>query len=152
MKLNRENLFRLAVWLKGLDGLGELLAGLGLLFIGPAMLRGWVHALTLGEISEDPHDFVATHLRQAAEALSANGEMFIAVYLLIHGLIKIGLVAALLRHRISAYPVAIVLLSAFLAFQLWRYLAGGSVLLLALSLFDILVIALIWREWRVLVK
>ena len=152
MKLDRENLFRLAVWLKGLDGLGEILAGIGLLLIGPVALRGWVFALTLGEIGEDPHDFVANHLRQMAEALSAGGEVFVAAYLLIHGLIKIGLVVALLRHMVVAYPVAITVLMAFLAFQMWRYFAGGSVLLLALSLFDIVVIALVWREWRALTR
>ena len=145
-------LFRLAVWLKGLDGLGEILAGLGLLLIGPAALTGWIHALTFGEISQDPTDFVATHLRQAAEALSTGGETFVVGYLVIHGLIKVGLVVALLRHMLAAYPAAIAVLGGFLAFQLWRYLAGGSMLLLLLSAFDVVVIVLVWREWRALTR
>ena len=152
MKFDREKLFRLAVWLKGLDGLGEILAGLGLLLIGPTALSGWVHALTFGEISEDPTDFFATQLRQAAEAFSTGGETFVVGYLVIHGLIKIGLVVALLRHMVAAYPAAIAVLGGFLAFQLWRYLAGGSVLLLLLSVFDIFVIVLVWREWRALTR
>ena len=152
MKLDRENLFRLAVWLKGLDGIGEVLAGLGLLVAGPVLLRGWVLALTLGEISEDPHDVIAVHLRHLAETLSAGGEVFVAAYLLAHGVIKIALALALLRRRAAAYPTALLVLGAFLAFQLWRFALGGSPLLLALSLFDVVVIVLVWREWRALAE
>ena len=88
MKPGRETLFRLAVWLKGLDGVGEIMVGLGLLLVGPVVLRGWIFALTLGEISEDPHDFVALYLRHLAEGLSVASDVFVAAYLLAHGLIR----------------------------------------------------------------
>ena len=53
-------LFVVAVVLKGLNGLAELVAGASILAIGHAGLNGIVMLLTARELSEDPTDLVAT--------------------------------------------------------------------------------------------
>jgi uncharacterized membrane protein len=141
-------LFVLGVVAKGLDGLLEVVGGLGLLALGPDRLPALVRLLTRRELAEDPHDFIATHLLQAARHLSAGTVTFASVFLLSHGVIKVGLVAGLLLRRHWAYPVAIVAFVLFLLYQLVRYLQTRSPALLALSVSDVLVIALTWVEYR----
>ena len=50
----RELLFRVSVWLKGLDGVLELAGGAALLAVGPAVIARVIHGLTEAEITEDP--------------------------------------------------------------------------------------------------
>jgi uncharacterized membrane protein len=61
--------------------------------------------------------------------------------------IKLAMVAALLRGLLWAYPVSIVVLLGFVFYQLYRFEFTHSWGLMALSLFDLLVIALIVREY-----
>ena len=63
--------------------------------------------------------------------------MFGAIYLLSHGAAKIVLVTLVLRDKLWAYPWLIVLLLAFIAYQLYRITAVHfSVGLTALTVFD----------------
>ena len=74
--------FEIGVVLKGINGLLELIGGFVLLWMGPGTLQHLVARLTQNELSEDPRDFIATHLREAAGHLSANAQLFAAIYVL----------------------------------------------------------------------
>jgi uncharacterized membrane protein len=87
-----------------------------------------------------------------ALGFSVSDRHFYAFYLLSHGLIKIFLVAGLLRNKLWAYPAALVVMSLFILYQLYRYTYTQSFGLIVLSVFDIVVIALIWHEYRILRK
>ncbi len=138
------------MWFKGVDGLLELIGGIVLLGVSPEFIVHGVRLFTQDEINEDPGDLVANALRHVASHLSISGEHFVAAYLLIHGLVKIGLVWALLKRILVAYPVAIAIFGAFIAYQLYRYtITPGSGLLL-LTAVDLAVIALIFLEYRAL--
>jgi uncharacterized membrane protein len=141
-------LFLIGVIGKGVDGLLELLGGLMLLFVTPAQIQSFTEALTLHELSRDPNDLLATYLLNSARGLSAGTEKFAATYLLWHGVLKILLVAALLRRRKWGYLAGIAAFSAFLAYQLYRYSHTRSPELLALSVVDAFVIVLTWLEYK----
>lgn len=136
--------------LKGLHALIEIAGGLALYVVSAASIQHWVQALTQIELTEDPRDFIASHLMMAAQHLSVSSQNFYAFYLLAHGLIKIVLVAGLLREKLIAYPASLVALIAFILYQLYRYSYTHSFGLLVLTLFDLIVIVLVWHEWRVL--
>jgi len=57
-----DRVFEIGIIAKGLNGVAELIGGLLLLFVSPTRLQHLAGALTQGELSEDPHDFIATHL------------------------------------------------------------------------------------------
>jgi uncharacterized membrane protein len=80
--------------------------------------------------------------------MSSATEEFAALYLLWHGVVKLALVAALLRRRRWGYLAGIAAFSLFLAYQMYRYLHTRSPELLALSIVDVFVIALTWLEYR----
>lgn len=146
----REILFLVSVWFKGLDGLLELLGGAALLSVSPGFVLGLVRLLTQDEIAEDPRDLVANALLRGASRLSLAGEHFMALYLIIHGVVKIALVSALLKRFLIAYPLSIVVFAGFVAYQLYRYTFTRGLGLLALTALDFVVIALICLEYRAL--
>jgi uncharacterized membrane protein len=140
--------FEVGIILKGLDGVLEVLGGLLLLVVSPATIDRVVTSLTQHELSEDPHDLLATHLLGTAHGLTGAAVLFGAVYLLAHGLVKVALVAALLDNQRWAYPWTIAFLGVFIGYQLYRLSLGPSVGLAALMVFDAVIAWLTWREYR----
>jgi uncharacterized membrane protein len=139
--------FAVGIILKGLDGLLEVIGGALLLVISPAAIDSLTRFLTQHELSEDPHDFLFTRLVHVAGTLTGSSVRFGAFYLISHGVIKIVLVAALLRNKIWAYPWMIVFLIAFIVYQVYRMTFAFSVGLLLLTVFDALVVWLTYREY-----
>ncbi len=141
-------LFRVGIVAKGIDGVLEILGGALLFVMTTDQLRHVARILTLHELTEDPHDIVANWVWHAAQGLSPRVATFGAVFMLTHGVVKVGLVAALLFRRAWAFPVAMAAFLVFLAYQLSRYAHTHWSALLLLSALDVLVILLTWREYR----
>jgi uncharacterized membrane protein len=148
--MNRELLFRWSVSLKGLHALLEIAGGVALLLVTPDFILRTVTFLTQDELAEDPNDLVASFLLHAAQQLSVGAELFAALYLLAHGIVKGLLVIALLRHRLWAYPLSIAVFGLFILYQLYRFSVTHALGLVVLSLFDLIVIGLIWIEYQAL--
>ncbi|HUW53601.1 MAG TPA: DUF2127 domain-containing protein [Rhodanobacter sp.] len=140
--------FDIGILLKGLDGLLESTGGLALLLTSQPAIRGAVAWLTHQELIEDPGDVVANHLVHLAQRLSMDTQHFAGVYLLAHGVIKMGLVAALLRGLRWSYPAAVAVLTAFIGYQGYRLMHTPSLALGLLTALDVAVVMLIVREWR----
>lgn len=143
-------LFRLSILLKGAHALLECAAGLLLAFAGTSAMSRLVERLTQDELLEDPNDFLARHLLELAGGLSGSTQRFYAFYLLSHGVVKLLLVLALLRNRLWAYPASLVVFGLFIVYQLYRFSYTHSPGLVALSVLDLVVIVLIWHEYRVM--
>jgi uncharacterized membrane protein len=65
----------------------------------------------------------------------------------LHGVVKIVLVAALLRDKIWAYPWMIAFLIVFIVYQIYRLTFAFSIGLVALTVFDLVVVWLTYREY-----
>jgi uncharacterized membrane protein len=141
--------FTVSIVLKGIDGVLEIVGGVVLLFVAPATLQHWARSLTAHELAQDSHDFIARHLLHSASQLSRSTTLFAALYLLSHGIAKVVLVVALLREQLWAYPWMIGLLSAFILYQVYRLTYRVTLGLTLLTLFDLLVVALTVREYRI---
>lgn len=141
-------LFDISLIGKAVDGLLEVIGGIVLFFVNPEQINGMLRVLTQHELSEDRHDVLANLLLHSVQNLSADTKVFAALFLLWHGVVKIGLVWALFRKHLWAYPIAIVAFGLFLAYQVYRYSHTHSVWLLALSILDLFVIVLTWLEYK----
>jgi len=139
--------FEVGIILKGADGVLELIGGLIILFLSPQAITRVVTTLTQHELSEDPHDFIATHLLHSAHGLTGSAVAFGSAYLLSHGLVKVVLVGALLRAKLWAYPWMIAFLLAFIGYQVYRIVEKPTFGLTALTVFDIGIVALTGREY-----
>jgi uncharacterized membrane protein len=140
--------FLISVWLKGLDAAIECVAGAALLVVSVDQIASVAHRVTRGELIEDPNDFLAAHLLAWANTFSVSSKQFYAAYLLAHGVVKIVLVVGLLRNQLWAYPASLAVLGAFVVYQLYRLSHAISPGLVALTLFDVVVIGLVWHEYR----
>ncbi len=141
-------LFLISVWIKGGAGLLETLAGVPFFFVAPEAIERLVVFLTAPELSEDPNDWIATTIRRAVHHFSADTALFAGAYLVIHGLIKIFLVAGLLRGKLWAYPTSLWFLAAFIVYQCYRYTYTHSIWLVLLTILDVIVAFLIWHEYE----
>jgi uncharacterized membrane protein len=141
-------IFEIGILLKGAHALIECLGGLALAFLRTDGLVNLVSELTQHELMRHPNDFVAARLLAMAQTFTVGTQHFYAFYLLSHGLIKIFLVLALLRNKLWAYPVSLAVLGLFIVYQLYRFSYTHGIGLIVLTVFDIVVIALIWHEYR----
>ena len=141
-----DRVFRASIVLKGLDGVLEIAGGLAIL-IAPHMIHSLAKNLTEHELSHDPHDFMARHVMETAGGLVHGRNIYAGVYLLSHGLAKAGVVIAVLRDELWAYPAMMALLGAFIVYQLYRLSFGVTLGLSVLTVFDGFVVWLTWREY-----
>jgi uncharacterized membrane protein len=141
-------IFDVSVALKGAHALIEILGGLALYLVSTETIVGIINRYSQDQLVEDPHDFIATHLLEFAEGFSVEKHDFYAFYLLSHGLVKLIVVAGLLREKLWAYPASFVVFGAFIAYQLYRYSYTHDLSLILLSIFDLFVIALAVHEYR----
>jgi len=142
------DLFLVSVWIKGLVGLLQIVGGAVLLFVSQSRLVAIAVLLTRPELSEDPGDKIALFLRHSAEQFGQGTQTFASLYLVTHGVIKVLLVAGLLRRKMWSYPASLWVLGGFIAYQCWRYAQTHSIWLVLLTALDIVVVLLVWREYR----
>ena len=139
------DLFEVGVILKAVNAAAELLLGFLLLFVN---VGGIIQSLAADALVEDPDNFLAHQLKTLATTLSPEAQFISALYLLSHGLIKAFLVAGLLRDKLWAYPASLAVLALFIAYQTITYLRTYSIPLLLLTLFDLVLIWLIYHEYQ----
>lgn len=140
--------FQVGVVLKGLDSLIEVIGGIALLVTIKPEIEQLVRLLTRDELSEDPDDLVANSLIRISRRLSVQSQHFAGCYLIGHGAIKLGLAIGLLRGVHWAYPAALIILTLFIVYQFYRITYTHSLMLLLFTLLDVVIVLLIFREWR----
>lgn len=143
-----DKFYEVGIAIKGIDGLIELVAGVALLVVSKGTIAHLTSQLTKGELARDPHNFVANHIAHAGAHLAHGQHTFAAIFLLTHGVVKVGLVGALLLKKHWAYPVGIVILGILLLYQLYQLVVTPGIGMALLSVLDAAIIWLIWREWQ----
>ena len=140
--------FEVGILLKGIDAVLETLSGVALFFVTPSIINNFIIAISKSELSEDPSDFVFTHLIDFASHLSVSSQSFIAFYLLWHGIVKLFVVGSLWKGKIWAYPTGIIFFFIFIIYQIYRYTFTHSAWLIVLTIFDAIIIYLTWVEYQ----
>ena len=141
-------IFELSVILKGLHALLELLTGFAILALSPAAVSNFFFALARRTWSYDSHDLLANFLLRYGLRVLNGGQYFAAVYLLVHGVINMGLVIGLLANALWSYPVSLAAMGLFMLYQVYRYTHTHASILLLLTIYDAAVCWLVWHEYR----
>ncbi len=139
--------FEIGLLLKGLNSLIEIIGGFLLLYFNPDRLHRLIVLLTQHRLSEDPRDILVQFIIKITSGYSVSSQHFGFIYLESHGLVKILIVYLLFRKHAWAYPVSIGFLALFIIYQLYRYSYDPSAWLVYLSVFDVLMIFLTWKEY-----
>ena len=145
---NVRRAFEVSLVLKGIFAVLEIIGGVLAYFVSQQFLLNLILVFTKQELLEDPHDVVARYLIQFAQNLSVSSQLFTSFYLLSHGILKVFLIAGLLRRELSYYPAAIFIFTLFILYQLYRFSFTHSIWLLLITLLDAVVIWLTWHEYK----
>jgi uncharacterized membrane protein len=140
--------YELGIIIKGIDGTLELIGGTLVLALSPGAINSTTRFLTQNALQEDPHNFIATHIAHAGHNLAAGHNIFAALFLLTHGLVKVVLVTCLLLNKLWAYPWALGALGLFLVYQAYQLITAPTFGMAFLTVLDIVIIGLIYREWQ----
>jgi uncharacterized membrane protein len=143
-------LFEASLLIKGTLASAEFVAGLGLLLTPNHLIITLVAFLTRHELAQDPADAMARWFEHVAASFPIQTQHFYAWYLMSHGGLKLLMVLLLARRVTWAYPAAMVVLAGFVVYQLHHWTLSPSPVLLVLTGFDLVMIVLVWREWRTL--
>lgn len=141
--------FVISLAIKAADAILELAVALLLAVVDVRVLSNAVVRLVAKELVHHPEDRLANWIARWAEGFSIDAKTFAVLYLATHGVIKLILVVGLWRNQAWAYPVSLVAFTLFIVYQLHRFLFTHSPFLIVLTVFDLIVIYLVWHEWRV---
>ncbi len=92
--------------------------------------------------------FIAEYIARIDVDLAKSSTVFLAVFLVSHGLVKIVLAYCLLKEILWVYPYALVLLVGFSIYQVYPTVLHPTIGTVLLCLLDIIIIVLVWDEWR----
>jgi uncharacterized membrane protein len=139
--------FHAGITLKGLGGLMETIGGILLWFIPPASMSKTVQFLFLQELVRNPDGFFTSQVLKLSSRLASADPTFASLYLLSHGITKVVLVICLWMNKLWAYPLTIFVFAAFCVYQVHLYTRTHSITLVLLTIFDLILIYLTWREY-----
>jgi len=77
---------------------------------------------------------------------------FIVIYVFSRGFIKVFLIVGLLKKKLWTYPASIIVIGLFMIYQIYELFRTLSPWLLVLTVIDILIVWLIWKEYLRLKK
>ena len=140
--------FDLGLLLKAVNGGLEMLAALLILAVPPAFVIRLAEFATAGEIAQDPNDFIATTIRATAHTFAVHTHYLIALYLALHGAIKVLLVIGIFAKKRIAYPLFMIALALFGTYEAYRGFVLQELLLQALAVFDLSLLLLTSYEYR----
>lgn len=125
------------------------MTAIAFIFISPHRLQGLVVLATHRELAHDPSDFISNFLIHTSHQFTNSARLFFIVYLAIHAAVKLISVIGLLRNKMWAYPFALITLGILTLYQVYDIIFGtGSFFVILLTVFDVAILVLIWREYQ----
>jgi uncharacterized membrane protein len=146
----RHKLFIVSILLKGVFAVLEVLAGTVLLLSSPGHLTQFIHFMFHNRLVADPNDPFATYALHQLQDFDMTRHTFVSIYLMLHGLVKVGIVAGLYSERLWAFPIGLTALGIFIVYQMERFVTTHAPLLLVISILDAFIMVLAWREYQAL--
>jgi uncharacterized membrane protein len=141
--------YKIGIAIKGFDGFVELLAGLALLF-SPSLVHTILGSIA-GEANEQQGQLfqsIADSITRVNADFAKNSVLFLVIFLISHGVIKLALVYALLKEITKAYPYALIVLILFLIYQLYVLAINPTIGMALFALLDAIIIWLVWGEYK----
>lgn len=142
------SLFKISIILKGIIALGEVILGVVFIFVSYDTMRQAVLALFSSELLENPPDFILEYAVRGFHGLTATPQSVWTFIFLSHGIVKLLLIAGLLRNKLWAYPWSAAVFTFFIIYQIWQMMLAPSAMILFITVLDVIVVALVLHEYR----
>jgi len=134
--------------IKGLISAGELVLGFLFIFFSYDTLLRVATGLTGDELAEAPHDPLWNLVVHSFNGFTATPQIVWAVILLSHGIIKTFMIVGLMKDWLWIYPWSAAVFAGFAVYQMYQYTFAPSIFLVAITVFDVILIALILHEYK----
>ena len=147
-----DKVFEGGIILKGISGSLEFIGGALLFFVSPASIHDFIVFITQKELLNDPHDVIANLLLTSTQHLGGS-QTFLIIYLWIHATIKLIAVIGILKNQLWAYPFSLITLGVLMLYQIYHIVfVSPSIGMILLTVFDIFILWLILREYKIVRK
>lgn len=140
--------YEIGLIVKAIDGTFELIGGILVLTLSRSTFLHITNFFAQEVFENNSDNFIAHAIEKTGHHLASGQTTFAALFLLTHGLVKVGLVTALLLNKLWAYPWALVILSLFLVYQIYLLITKPTFGMAFLTVLDAAIIYLVWREWQ----
>lgn len=144
--------FEISIFLKAIYAFLEMLAGLAFMLMPDVSISALVDLFMEDLRADNPENIITQYGITFLNNFTPSTQHFVALFLVIHGSVKLFVVIGLLRKKTWSYPVAGIVFSFFIVYQLQRYFHTHSPFLLFISALDFMIILLTWHEYSNLKK
>lgn len=141
--------FLVSILIKGFISVAEVVVGVAILFIPPELIV----RMTLFFLEYVPHASLQNALMLEVSHYTSSSVLFVFFYLFSRGLIKALLILGLLLGKLIAYPLSLAVMIILVFYQLYQLIfMPFSLIILGITLFDLVVMYFIYREWRIVMR
>ncbi len=145
-------IFEVGLLIKALNAAADLLGGIIIWFTSKAVLVTFILNFFQNELSDNPDDYISNFIVNSAAALSVSSQFILGAYLFIHGVVKMFLLICLYQKKLWAYPTSIIIFSLLILYESYTYYFNPSAWILAVIIFDVILVLLTGHEYGVLRK
>lgn len=142
-------LFKWSILIKGAISVAEVIVGALVMFIPVSVIMWMADYVVANIFAGDTQNFFAAEILSNAEALAGIGTLIIGAYLIARGGIKLGLIIGLLKNKLWAYPWSLIVIGLLVVFQVYELFKTLHLGIIFVTIFDLIVLYLIWREWNI---
>jgi uncharacterized membrane protein len=146
-KLSRATdiVFRVGLVLKAVDSAFEVLGGV--LLAVPARLVRILLVISQHEAFRH-HQALAGRLDNLAQVIGTHTSIVQAIYLMLHGAVKLVCILAIFRGKRWGYTWLVFFITIFAGIELFQAIRAGEVLTGVFGAFDLVLAVLIYKEFR----
>ena len=139
--------FEILLFLKFLVSVAEILAGTFLAMPFFQSFQNFLLNFLSKELIEDSDDIITALAYRFISGYSSDMNSFMIFYLLSHGIVKLIIIYFLYKKKVWAYPVAIAVFTAFIIYQVYKYIYMHSFILIIATIVDIVLTILTVKEY-----
>lgn len=140
--------FYLGLAIKAVYAMIEFLSGILLINLSHEILNILIKLIALPELREDPNDIIMNYFIKLGQNFSISSQHSVAIYLLLHGASKLAVIWLLLKKKLWAYPLAVIVFGFFVAYEIYGYTHSHSAIMLLVIIIDVAMILMIILEYK----
>lgn len=143
-----DRLFILSMWWRIIYGTLRIIFGLAIIKVVGMPLVDAVATLMRYELIEDPNDILYSWVSHLLAQHPIYVSSFLAFYFIFWGVVDIVLSYNLLKYRLWAFPIAMVLIALFVVYEFIRFTHTHSPILIGVAILDTAILWLISEEYK----
>ena len=145
-------LFDVSILIKSALAFLETMGGISVFLVSSNFIFKFVNIISFGELTETPIDSLSRYLLNVMHGFSGGAKVFVAIYLLLHGIINLIIITGLFKKKIFAYHTSFIVFVIFAFYEVYRYIFHPNIYLIVLVIFDSITVWLTWKEYERLKK